>query len=300
MKAVFKFVSNIIWWAVVLSVVLVATSLVLLKQLSPYIKEYRPQIESNLTQMIGYPVTIGDINVSFIGLDPKVVVKNINLTVSREGYADQQPIKLDTLSIQLDFLKSLIHFEPIFSLVRFSKPELRLVERDGELSMVGFSRTGSNEGRGFFRILNYLLNQDHISLLELDIELNSETYGLSSLYSEGIYLQRTEAGFGVFGDVVYSENPEKIEFKGEWIGDLSDPESLRFEGFLSLPEFSFAFDSFFPDQVLSKKSAGVAADVWVQYTPQDSLTLLGRFKSNSPDLLEDAYFINSIFKNYLK
>lgn len=296
MKALFKYITNTVWWFVVLSVVFTAVSLVLFKQLAPYVGGYRAHIEKNITQIVGYPIQIGSINASLVGIEPKIILKDIALNVPVADNASVQPIKLESLTIQLDIAKSILNLDPIFSYMRFYRPEIKLVEKEGQWSVFGMSSTNStSDDSGFFRALAYLLSQDHMSLLNLRAELIDMNGKESSLSSGAIYLQRTKKGFGLSGDVQHSDYDKVFEFSGEWLGDLSEPESLQFEAFVNIPTIKLPLEKILETDVFQQVDVETEAKVWLTYQPNETVNVSGHLFLSSPLFLENSYEIKSDF-----
>ncbi len=248
--------------------------------------------------MIGYPISIGYIEVSLVGLDPIVLVEDISLTVPTTNNLNAEPIKLESLIIQLDLLRSIVNFEPNFSLIRFYKPEIQLAEKQGQWYVPGMSQAQSNATGGGSRLLNYVLNQDHMSVLDLKLELESERYGDSTVSSDAIYLQRNAKGIGLSGSVQHSHYSEVFKF-GEWIGNLAKPESLHFEAALTVPKLNVNIDKWLDVKEFKLGDIDFGADIWLKYSPDNSLAFSGRLVSDIEQYLGKEYQLQSDFKiNY--
>lgn len=296
MKALIKSITNIIWWFVVLSVVATAVGLILFKQLSPYIDGYRSHVERNLTQILGYSVDIGVLEASLIGVNPSISVSDIRLKVPIADNAEIEPIELIKLNVELDLVKSLISLEPIFSKITFDKAQIQLQKKNGRWGLAGSNPKDTNSNDGFLRGLTYLLSQNHIALFDVEIELLDETLQSTTLLSDAIYLQRTEKGFGVSGNIKHSNYPEKLNFSGQWLGNLNEPESLRFEAFIKIPEISIPAADLFSQTQLAKAEVKLATDLWLAYQPQEDVTLSGHLMFGAQDFFERDYQVESDFK----
>ncbi|TBR44777.1 hypothetical protein CBF23_001725 [Marinomonas agarivorans] len=299
MKVLIKNITNIIWWSVVLSVVAIAVGLILFKQLSPYIDGYRVNIERNLTQILGYPVSIGALEASLIGVNPNVAVTNVTINVPIADNADIEAVTLASLNIELDLLSTFFHLEPTFSQIRFNEAKVSLVEKDGRWSLLGASQSNDDSGNGFNRGLAYLLNQDHISLFNVEIELLDSSLTTKTVSSSGLFLQRTNDGFGVSGSLQHSDYDNTFQFNGEWIGDLSEPETLNFEAFVSVSDIQLSAKDFLAQPEFAELKTNLSADIWVAYQPQKAVNLSGSVKSDIQGLYNKDYQLESDFKlNY--
>lgn len=297
MSRVFKYIANTVWWLTLLSVVAVSASLVLFLQFSPYISKYRPQIEKNLTQIIGYPISIGHIEASLNGMDPVILVEDISLmTTSATTGSTTKPIVLESLTIQLNLLQTLLTFEPNFSLLRFNSPRIELVEQQGNWFVPGMNLKQDNETGGFLRLLNYVLQQDHMSVLNLKVNIDSEIYQQFQLSSDAIYMQKSRRGLGLSGSIHHSDYAHDFLFDAEWLGNLSRPESLELEAALVIPPIWLNTDKWLNNNQLKLDNIQLGGNIWLSYKPYDQLLLSGHLNSVLEAFRTKDYHLNSDFR----
>ena len=94
--------TDIIWWSVVSIVLILVTLLIAIKMLLPYVDNYRPQIERNLSQISGYEIQIKKISAKLEGLDPSFSISGVSLSVEDET----QPLYFERLMIRFNFWAS--------------------------------------------------------------------------------------------------------------------------------------------------------------------------------------------------
>ena len=111
----------ILFWGTIVFTALLAVFSVSVRQLLPYLDHYRPQIENNLQQITGYPITLGEIDGRLEGIDPTVSVSDFKLLVN-----GQSAISINEMRIRLDLVKSLLSLSPQFTYIRFVRPTIAL------------------------------------------------------------------------------------------------------------------------------------------------------------------------------
>ncbi|TYL48073.1 YhdP family protein [Marinomonas sp. IMCC 4694] len=174
----------LIFWLLVTFSVLLAIFTLSVGKLLPYLDYYRPQIERNLQQIIGHPVSLQRIDGQLEGIDPTVSVSEFVLNVN-----GQSAIKIDEMRIRLDTVKSLLNLSPHFTYIRFVKPAVNLREIDGEWRLSGaVSSNNANNTVAIERILDYLYAQRNFSILDANLHVTSDQYGGHDIRIPHVYL----------------------------------------------------------------------------------------------------------------
>ena len=278
--------TDIIWWLVVSIVLILVTLLIAIKMLLPYVDNYRPQIERNLSQISGYQIQIKKISAKLEGLDPSFSISGVSLSVEDET----QPLYFERLMIRFNFWESVIKREPKFSYIRFYNTRVSLSEISGQWSLTGLPIVASSGAGGFARILNYFLDQRQISLLDTQLEIKSERIGRFDLLSNAVYLQRTAKGIGLTANVHHHDYEDEIKVVAEMQGNLNEPESLRLDVELDLPQMSISPLELTDLRELKLAQLELGAKLWLSYSKDTEFSLLGNvnFKSefDNGDLID--------------
>lgn len=165
------------WLAVTFSALLAIFTLTVGKLL-PYVDYYRPQIERNLQQIIGHPVSLKRINGQLEGIDPTLSVNDFVLSVN-----NQSAVTIDEMRIRLDTVKSLLNLAPHFTYIRFVKPTVNVRETDNQWRLNGaLSSNNANNTVGIERILDYLYDQRNVSILDANLRIISDQYGSHDIH----------------------------------------------------------------------------------------------------------------------
>jgi len=98
-----------IWITLVVAAVALALYTSLGRQLIPLIETYRADLEQQLTQALGQPVTVGQLNGSWNRLSPVVELRDINFGPTGDG------ISVRHVEAELDVSASLFYRLPVFS-----------------------------------------------------------------------------------------------------------------------------------------------------------------------------------------
>lgn len=268
-----KRITDIIWWSVVSFVLILASVIILVKLLLPYVDQYRQQIERNVSQISGYDIRIDNISAKLEGLDPSFTISGVSLSTEKEG----QPLRFERLMIRFNLWESLIKREPVFSYIRFYQTKVSLSEISGRWSLTGLPIAASENTGGFARIFNYLLDQRQISLVDMDIEIVSERIGRFDLLSNAVYLHRTKTGIGISADIRHQEYDDEFTLKAEIKGDLREPDSLSLDVEFDLPEVSITPSEVTELADLKLAQLDVAAKLWLSYSVSSDVSLVGDF-----------------------
>ena len=172
------------FWGTVALTALLAVFALSVGQLLPYMDRYRPQIENNLQQIIGYPVKLNSIDGGLEGVDPTVSISGFNILAN-----GKDALRIDEMRIRIDTVKSLLSLSPQFTYIRFVRPYLQMQENNGVWHLAGAtpSRNVRNDV-GVERALDYLSAQKNFSIYDGQIDINSEQLGRHKIRIPHLYL----------------------------------------------------------------------------------------------------------------
>lgn len=123
------------WLLVAILTILAALATVTARQLLPLLPQYRAEIEQVAGEALGRTIRIGSIEVGWHWLSPQVRLENVRVLQSAQG---RVLLKLSTVSVGFDVLRSLIERRPVADTVLLRGVHLKLTrERDGRVSMSG-------------------------------------------------------------------------------------------------------------------------------------------------------------------
>lgn len=246
------------WGAVTFSAIIAIFALSV-GQLLPYLDHYRPQIEQNLEQIIGYPITLNGIDGRLEGVDPTVSVSGFQLKTQ-----DQTAIKIDELRVRFDTIKSLLSLSPQFTYIRFIRPSVSLQERAGQWQLSGATATRSMKNDvGMERVLDYLSAQENFSVLEASIAIDSDQFGERSVRIPHIYLFKKafesllSADLYLDGAVSPLTLNARIDKTRGLLGDY------RVKASMQAPSMTLPLNSILPDNDFSLSSVQFGSDIWL-------------------------------------
>ncbi|MGR0279552.1 YhdP family phospholipid transporter [Marinomonas dokdonensis] len=255
-----KLIIVIFWLAVVFTATLAMLTYGI-KHALPYLDYYRPQIENNLSQITGYPVTLKRIDGQLEGLDPTVSVEG--LLIENNG---QTLVSIDELRVRLDSIKSLLTLKPQFTYVRFVKPVVALQERQGQWQLKGaLSKQSDNAGVGAERVLGYLATQKYLSILNATIQIDSEELGTHAInIPEGDIFQQQNQSL-LTAEMYLDDNPEAFTIDAKLSSSLSLFDDYRMQMALHLPKTPLPSSLSLFEQVPTLAEVQLGGDLWLDF-----------------------------------
>ncbi|NVK75799.1 MAG: TIGR02099 family protein [Oceanospirillaceae bacterium] len=246
------------WGAVALSVLLAIFS-VSIGKLLPYLDHYRPQIESNLQQITGYPITLDRIDGYLEGVDPTFSVSGFKLLAG-----GQSAISIDEMQIRLDTIKSIVSLSPHFTYIRFVSPSVNLREEANKWRLAGAKPSSEVKNEvGVERVFDYLSAQQNFSIFDAKVRINSERFGRHELIAPHTYLFKKSSesllSSNIYLDDVDSpiELNARIEQMHPLLGDYRVKASIK------VPVIPMPLHSFLEDKQFSLSSLQFGGNLWV-------------------------------------
>ena len=247
------------FWGSVALTALLAIFALSVGQLLPYMDRYRPQIENNLQQIIGYPVTLASIDGGLEGVDPTVSVSGFNILAN-----GKVAVSIDEMRIRLDTVKSLLSLSPQFTYIRFVRPYLGMQESNGVWHLDGATPTRNVRNEvGVERALDYLSAQKNFSIYDGQIDVNSEQLGLHKIRVPHLYLFQKSYESLLTSTVFLDgyQSPFKINARiAEARGLLGN---YRVKASLHAPKISLPINSLLPNNSYSIASADFGGEIWL-------------------------------------
>lgn len=222
-----------------LNLFLVATFLVLAlysaigQQTLPYIGQYRPNIESFLSEEFGADVSIRQLDGDMDVLTPSVHMEGI--VISPPGEPDDPVLSIAAVDAVLDPRASLLNFTPVFKSIRLSGVSV-LIDTTEKNTDPSTSDPASIEG-----VIEGLLLQQNVELVNATIELKHangrKILQLDHLAMTGDGFHRLMTGSVSYGD----ENKIKAGIRLYSHGSPYDLEDFYLRGVLDLPQLDVEY-----------------------------------------------------------
>ncbi|MAX55254.1 MAG: TIGR02099 family protein [Alcanivoracaceae bacterium] len=159
-----------LWWMVALVLLLMATYVVVARQLMLLVPDYRSTLETLFEERIQSPLEIAELEGHMDGLSPQFVVRKVRLPAP-EG---ESPLELDEVVLSVDVLRSLLHRDLALESLRIDGVALNLVrDQDGRFRLRGLDTlSGSNrENPPLERILKLFYRQQLLSVTNARLSL---------------------------------------------------------------------------------------------------------------------------------
>lgn len=260
--------SLMIWrMSVLFSLGFLLLVLILRYGLLPRADEYRPWIETELTQTIGQPVRIGRVEAGWHGVRPE-----LNLSRLEVLDAQQRPVfQLQQVSISLSWWALFVGDIELNSF-ELDQPDLD-IRRDtqGVLHVAGIALKSEGKGNGSFG--EWLMRQDSIIIRDGRVSWTDEKLGAPKLSLQHAYFRLINDGdhhrFGL-----QAEGPpavaRRFDLRGDIVGDPAHPQDWEGALYAELDDADIAaWQIWMPpsrlmQQGISLEHGGGSLRTWVQ------------------------------------
>ncbi|UZE95214.1 TIGR02099 family protein [Alkalimarinus alittae] len=179
------------------------------RQFFPFVSSYKPDLEILLSEQLGAPVTIGDVEGSWRWLDPVLIVSDIELKHDLPKSGDQKTashLRINTFYIHLSVLQSLLNGALQFQSVEASGITLPLHQNsDGEWDIPGLPVNRSASSTNFDEIFS-VLEQPSLVISDVTVELLSSTKSQSSWVIPSAIMTFDGRAFSASGEILDSDS----------------------------------------------------------------------------------------------
>ncbi|MFT2098805.1 YhdP family protein [Marinomonas sp. 2405UD66-6] len=252
----------IAFWVLVTFTALLAIFSLSVANLLPYLDHYRPQIENNLEQITGYPISLGSIDGRLEGIDPTISVGDFQLSVN-----SKPSILVNEMRVRLDTVKSLLSLSPQFTYIRFVEPVVSLQESEGQWRLNGAkpSRTVRNDV-GIERALDYLSEQRNFSIIDASVEIHSDQFGEHILGIPHLYIFQKSFGSLLTSTFYLDGNEAPFQIDARLAGYSGLLGNYRIKASLDAPLFSLPIKEAFQLADYSVEEIETGGKLWFDVT----------------------------------
>ena len=161
------------WFMLCIAVCLIilAVLLLLIRIGLPWLSTYKGDLEVRLTEQMRSPVVIDDLSVRWKQFGPKLSAQGVSI-----GDADQQPIALDEVLIDMNVWKSVVQRKAAFDELTLVGAKIDMqISNDGKLQLQGLEQgqqsTSEPSGNKKTDVLAWLMNTKRVSLQDSIVTL---------------------------------------------------------------------------------------------------------------------------------
>ena len=251
MSWIFRKLTLFCFWGLVTFSVILAVFASSVGYLLPYLDNYRPQIERNLTQITGYPVSLGSVDGALEGVNPIFSVSDFRLTANGTPAID-----IDEVQVRIDTIHSLLSLQPQFTYIRFVQPSISLQETDGQWRLNGAeAKQQANDEIGLERVLGYLSAQKNFSIQEARLQLHSERLGFHRVSFPEIYLFQKQFESLLTSKFYLDDGKEPFQVNARIEEPLGFLGHYRVNAEIKMPTIDLPVSALLSDTVPAFKSA---------------------------------------------
>ncbi|VAW99520.1 hypothetical protein MNBD_GAMMA20-958 [hydrothermal vent metagenome] len=163
--SIFRYTWVTAWYAIAISVVLLAVLFSGMRLLLPYAVDYRSEIQNELSRYIGQPVNIDTLDAEWRGLEPSLVLKNVTLL---DAGGETAVLQFQKIRLGLDWLASLALRDVVFSGITLVGLDLTLTKfADGHIALQGLTDRGGNQDLD--ALTGWLFSQGELRIEDSDL-----------------------------------------------------------------------------------------------------------------------------------
>ncbi|AEF55023.1 YhdP family protein [Marinomonas posidonica] len=259
MSWIFRRLTLFCFWGLVTFSVILAVFASSVGYLLPYLDSYRPQIERNLTQITGYPVSLGQVDGALEGVDPIFSVSDFRLVANGTPAID-----IDEVRVRIDTIHSLLSFQPQFTYIRFVKPSVSLQESEGQWRLNGAeAKQQANDEIGLERVLGYLSAQKNFSIQQARLQLHSERLGFHRVTFPEIYLFQKQFESLLTSKFYLDDGKEPFQVNARIEEPLGFLGHYRVNAAIKMPVVDLPVSALLADALPTLKSARFGGDIWL-------------------------------------
>jgi len=260
---VLKKLANHLWLVLMLVIILAGLLVSFGRLASPYLKEFKSDIQAEASRIIGTRVSIGDINASWKGFGPKLILNDIEI---RNTSAQTAPLKLKQVDLDLSIKSILQKGEFLPWNITLYGLKLQLIQdKSGDLNITGLSRD-DNQGDRAFNV-DPLLKMRRIQLADTVLQWVDLTGKTPNTVFEQINLlirnddsrHQLDLSFDVPG-----KEPQKIQIAADFRAATSDLGNFSGDFYIKTENFQAAewVRSLIPD-FLELKQLSMNTELWL-------------------------------------
>ncbi|WP_019619896.1 YhdP family protein [Amphritea japonica] len=223
-------------WFLVIAILLIALLTVVVRQLLPAVWDYREEIEQYLSDRLRTEVSIGDINASWEGRFPTLLIQDMVIADHRSQNIGR--VEVGQLVLGLNPVSSLLKWQPVLSKVELWSlhTEAKLVSWPQPHTQNSPSASKKSNQAVELDPLAALWLQPHIFFYDTQIDLTLPSGKQLLLQSESINLENSQRQHHFSGELLISHEQQQLSavLRVESEGAQFNPKTTRFDFYLQL------------------------------------------------------------------
>ena len=221
-KKVVKDVGYFLAGVIVFAAILVSVS----RLMTPIFYQHRLDFEKWASQLLERPVTIGQVYVSWNIYAPELTFDNVTVL---DQQTHQPQIKIPRLKVDLDILRSVLHWQPILESIKVAGVHLNLYEQpSGQIHLEGFgdftlSDKATGESVNTAALIGWIFSQPYLLLEKIHIDYKRVNGDENAIVLHELVLQNKHDLHELDGQATLNQPvPTKVTMHTQWQGSVSD------------------------------------------------------------------------------
>lgn len=269
-----------------LLLVLTALMVQLGREFLPMVGEYRQQIAAEMSEQVGLPVSIEQIEGVWEGLAPKLSVNQLVILTESQ----QEVLRVDSALFQLNVLGTLLNRRLTWRKVYLSGVNAALQQKqDGTWTLTGLSTEvgnaadASEEASGLMEALN---RGRYVEFKDINLQFSFSSGRQRKLRLTEMLLENSGDFHRLVADIDLPEQEEAFKVITEGYGDSSDLDSYLFNGHIQFTNFPLSSSAFLSESLAEKpliKNGVVNLSLWLTMDRPHEVKLNGEARIDTTD-----------------
>lgn len=251
------------WFFLGIVIVVMAIVFTVFRALTPWARQYKPQIEQHLSAILEQPVTIGSMETSWYWFQPVLRLNQVSVTDDQS-----QTLKLKKILVGINLFRSLLHWklQPGILYADHSHITLRQVGQHWELDGLKLKGQDTNfDPTTYLRILMGLSAQDKIILRHITLLVHLNNGITLPLTHLNLTVKNWGGDYRIKGLLQLVQNiPTEVSVSAELKLDADHFNRTKGRIYLAIHSLDMSqWEDFFPNGPVKIKSGDGDVTVWL-------------------------------------
>lgn len=233
------------WMVLAAAIIILAILFTCFRALTPWAEQYKSEVETQLTKMLGHSVQISAMKTSWYWFEPVLKLENITIFDQQ-----QQVLKLDKLLVGFNLLSSLWHWQlqPGILFVEDVSLSVREVDNHWQIDGLGIGQQVNVASDSSLAILGWLLAQQKIMVKNVSALVHLKDGSLLPITNLNVTVRNHSGRYHVKGYASLAQTtPTTFSILADMRINPSDLSRTKGEIYLSVANFLPAqWQNFFP------------------------------------------------------
>ncbi|WP_419418883.1 YhdP family protein [Legionella sp. D16C41] len=235
------------------------------RALTPWAKQYKPQLEQRLTTLLGEPVTIEKMETGWFWFEPVIKLKNINVQSAHEV------INLKKLLVGINLFESIWHWQLQPGILYVEDLNLTLRQLSDKWQIEGLTNINKNSTMlrkvAYTPILAWVLEQKKIIIKNFNLQIYLKDKTLLPLRHFNLIITNRSGQYAIKGNAYLAQKPlTSFEILAKMELDPYKLAQAKGQAFLAINHLQLTqWDTFLPHSRMQLQQGKVNLLLWLDW-----------------------------------